>query len=60
MTFFLTLFMTIWCRRENVRRDAVAAQQQGAGAPPQEPMSEEQRRLDCELADDAPWFRYTT
>lgn len=59
MAFFLTLFMTTWCRRENARRDAVAAQQE-AGASPREPGSDEQQQLERELADDAPWFRYTT
>ncbi|KAK8021586.1 hypothetical protein PG990_006724 [Apiospora arundinis] len=53
MAFFLTLFMTIWCRRENARRDAMA-QQQGS-----QELTEEQRKLERELADNVPWFRYT-
>ncbi|KAK3317016.1 high-affinity nicotinic acid transporter [Apodospora peruviana] len=54
MAFFLTLFMTTWCSRENARRDQVAA---GAGSP--EELTEEQKMLERELADDVPWFRYT-
>lgn len=53
MAFFLTLFMTIWCRRENARRDAVA-QQVGSHE-----LTEEQKILERELADGALWFRYT-
>ncbi|KAK8055597.1 hypothetical protein PG993_000824 [Apiospora rasikravindrae] len=53
MAFFLTLFMTIWCRRENTRRDAVARQ---LGT---QELTEEQKMLERELADNVPWFRYT-
>lgn len=52
MAFFLTSFMTIWCRRENARRDA-RARELGA----QEP-TEEQKALERELGDSVPWFRY--
>lgn len=52
MAFFLTLFMTIWCRRENARRDAVARE---AGV---QELTEEQKVLERELADNVPWFRY--
>ncbi|KAF7518257.1 hypothetical protein G7054_g13519 [Neopestalotiopsis clavispora] len=52
MAFFLTLFMTIWCRRENARRDAVARE---AGV---QELTEEQKALERELADNVPWFRY--
>jgi hypothetical protein len=53
MAFFLTLFMTIWCRRENARRDTISR-----------PLSvheltEEQKGQERELADNVPWFRYT-
>ena len=53
MAFFLTLFMTIWCRRENARRDAIA-QETG-----DQELTEERKVLERELADDVPWFRYT-
>lgn len=52
MAFFLTLFMTVWCRRENARRDALASQ---VGT---QDLTDEQRALEAELADDAPWFRF--
>ncbi|KAK1704598.1 high-affinity nicotinic acid transporter [Colletotrichum lupini] len=53
MAFFLTLFMTTWCRRENARRDQVASD---AGA---QELTAEQKELEAELADNVPWFRYT-
>lgn len=53
MAFFLTLFMTTYLRRENSRRDAAA------GERGQVELTEEQKRLEMEIADDAPWFRYT-
>ncbi|KAK7756579.1 hypothetical protein SLS62_001416 [Diatrype stigma] len=53
MAFFLTLFMSTWCRRENARRDALMGE-----AGPQE-WTEERRLQERELADDALWFRYT-
>jgi len=53
MAFILTLFMTTWCRRENARRDALPA-----GAPVEE-LTEEQKKLEAELADSVPWFRYS-
>lgn len=53
MAFFLTLFMILWCRRENARRDALA-QQVG-----HQELTEEQKMMERELADNVPWFRYT-
>jgi len=52
MAFFLTSFMTLWCRKENARRDAAM----GGG---QQDLTEEQKALERELADDVPWFRFT-
>ncbi|KAH8668441.1 high-affinity nicotinic acid transporter [Xylariales sp. PMI_506] len=52
MAFFLTLFMTIWCRKENARRDALAS----TASPEQ--LTEEQKLEERELADNVPWFRY--
>jgi hypothetical protein len=54
MAFFLTLFMSTWCGWENKRRDKIA---QEAGS---KELMEEQRLLERELADNVPWFRYTT
>jgi hypothetical protein len=54
MAFFLTLFMTTWCRWENARRDGIA-NEMGARE-----LTEEQKVLERELADNVPWFRYTT
>jgi hypothetical protein len=48
----LTSFMTIYLRRENARRDAIAA---GRGAT-MDNLSDEQER---EKGDDAEFFRYT-
>jgi hypothetical protein len=45
--------MTIWCRRENARRDLKAAAT-GMGE-----LSDSQKAEEAELADDVPWFRYT-
>lgn len=53
MAFFLTLFMTTWFSRENVRRDKIAAE---VGI---QELTEEQKLMERELADDVPWFRYT-
>lgn len=53
MAFMLTLFMTIWCRRENARRDALARVTANDVIP------SEQKMLERELADDVLWFRYT-
>ncbi|KAI0382634.1 high-affinity nicotinic acid transporter [Hypomontagnella monticulosa] len=53
MAFVLTLFMTMWCRRENARRDAIAR-----GAATQE-LTVEQKMMEQELADSVSWFRYT-
>ncbi len=54
MAFFLTSFMTLWCRRENARRDAVSKSSNASSE-----LTEEQKALEQELADDVPWFRYT-
>jgi hypothetical protein len=53
MAFALTLFMTIWCRRENSRRDKVARE---VGA---RELTLEQKMREREQADNVPWFRYT-
>jgi hypothetical protein len=54
MAFFLTLFMSTWCRLENARRDKVAMEVGSQSLTP------EQKLLERELADNVPWFRYTT
>ncbi|OAL03098.1 high-affinity nicotinic acid transporter [Phaeosphaeriaceae sp. SRC1lsM3a] len=54
MAFFLTWFMSTWCRYENARRDKIAAE---VGT---QELTEEQKLLERELADNVPWFRYTT
>jgi hypothetical protein len=54
MAFFLTLFMSIWCARENARRDKIA-REMGT-----QELTEDQKLLERELADNVPWFRYTT
>ncbi len=53
MAFFLTLFMSIWSRRENARRDTVASEM---GV---QELTDEQKIQERELADNVPWFRYT-
>ena len=53
MAFFLTLFMSTWCRLENARRDKIA-QEQGV-----QELTVEQKLMERELADNVPWFRYT-
>jgi hypothetical protein len=53
MAFFLTLFMTIWCRLENSRRDKVERE---VGA---RELTHEQKMREREQADNVPWFRYT-
>ncbi|KAI0145656.1 high-affinity nicotinic acid transporter [Hypoxylon sp. NC0597] len=53
MAFILTLFMTIWCRRENARRDTIS-REAASGEP-----TLEQKMLEHELADGVSWFRYT-
>ncbi|KAL5117788.1 hypothetical protein ACEQ8H_004262 [Pleosporales sp. CAS-2024a] len=54
MAFFLTLFMSTWCHFANKRRDKIASQ---VGT---QELTEEQKLLERELADNVPWFRYTT
>jgi len=53
MAFFLTIFMTSYYRRENARRDKIARPQST------QDLTDEQKMEEQELADDAPWFRYT-
>lgn len=53
MAFCLTSFMTIYSRLENARRDRIAA----AVTEPEE-LTEQQKALEAELADNVPWFRY--
>lgn len=53
LAFLLTLFMTIWYRIENARRDRVSGEVAGRE------LTEEQKALEQELADNAPFFRYT-
>lgn len=53
MAFMLTLFMTTWYRRENIRRDALARETVNDVLPL------EQEVLERELADGVSWFRYT-
>jgi MFS family permease len=54
VAFGLTFFMSTWCRLENARRDKIA-QERGT-----QELTEEQKLLERELADNVPWFRYTT
>jgi hypothetical protein len=54
MAFFLTFFMSTWCRLENARRDKIALE---IGTME---LTEEQKLLERELADNVPWFRYST
>jgi hypothetical protein len=52
MSICLTSFMTIYLRRENARRDAVAAER----GVTMDDLNDEQER---EKGDDAKFFRYT-
>lgn len=52
MAFCLTLFMTAYLRRENARRDALAAERG-------QTTSANRAIEEMELADSASWFRYT-
>ncbi|KAF2119112.1 high-affinity nicotinic acid transporter [Lophiotrema nucula] len=52
MAFFLTLFMSTWCRLENKRRDKIASE---AGT---QDLTPAQKALEAEQADSVPWFRY--
>jgi hypothetical protein len=54
MAFFLTFFMSMWCRMENARRDKIALEAETLE------LTDEQKLLERELADNVPWFRYTT
>lgn len=54
MAFFLTLFMSTWCRLENARRDKIAME---IGI---QELTDSQKLMERELADNVPWFRYTT
>lgn len=53
LAFLLTLSMTIYYRIENARRDRVTGELAG------QELTEEQKALEQELADNAPFFRYT-
>lgn len=53
LAFLLTLSMTIYYRVENARRDRVTGELAG------QELTEEQKALEQELADNAPFFRYT-
>jgi hypothetical protein len=53
LAFFMTLFMTLWCRQENVRRDELDDRPVGAE------LTEAQREMERDMADNVPWFRYT-
>ncbi|KAI0834981.1 MFS general substrate transporter [Hypoxylon sp. FL0890] len=53
MAFILTLLMTICCRRENARRDAIAR------VAVTTELTLEQKMLEHEDADGVSWFRYT-
>lgn len=53
LAFLLTLTMTIWYRIENARRDRVSEEVS------RQEMTEMQEALEQELADNAPFFRYT-
>ncbi|CAL3968966.1 unnamed protein product [Diplocarpon coronariae] len=52
MAFFLTLFLNVYLRFENSRRDRAELD---SGVE----YSEDEKREHVELADNAPWFRYT-
>ncbi|KAF2868157.1 high-affinity nicotinic acid transporter [Massariosphaeria phaeospora] len=53
MAFFLTLFMSTWCKTENERREKIMRE-----TGPRE-LTEGEKKLEQELADNVPWFRYT-
>jgi len=53
LAFFLTLFMTTYLRYENSRRDKLANDSSPSIHTGQQELEE------MELADNAPWFRYT-
>lgn len=53
MAFFLTLFMTTWCRLENEKRDNMVTETSA------QELTSEQKAMERELADNVPWFRYT-
>lgn len=53
MAFFLSGFMSMWCKRENARRDGISRELKV------DELTEEQKGMERELADNVPWFRYT-
>jgi hypothetical protein len=55
MSLILTIVMTIYLRRENARRNAIATQQ---GRKPED-YTTEQKALEREKGDYASFFRYT-
>jgi MFS family permease len=54
VAFCLTFFMSTWCRLENIRREKIAHEIGN------QELTEEQKLQERELADNVPWFRYTT
>jgi hypothetical protein len=55
MSCILSIFMTIYLRRENARRDRFAA---ANGLPAPEDYTEEMREAEREKGDNATFFRY--
>ncbi|KAL8365417.1 hypothetical protein RB595_004292 [Gaeumannomyces hyphopodioides] len=53
MAFFLSGFMSMWCKRENARRDGISRELKV------DELTDEQKGMERELADNVPWFRYT-
>jgi hypothetical protein len=56
MSFCLSTFMTVYLRRENTRRDKVAA---SLGMMTLKDYSDEQKEEQRDRGDDATFFRYT-
>lgn len=60
MAIVLAIFMSIWCRRENARRDAAAAAALAStGDDGGAELTTEQKLEERERADDVPWFRFS-
>ncbi|KAH6908798.1 major facilitator superfamily domain-containing protein [Coprinopsis sp. MPI-PUGE-AT-0042] len=58
MSFCLSLFMHLYLKRENARRDALHLETAG-DVPLEEYYTEERKNLEKEKGDDASFFRYT-
>ena len=58
MSFCLSLFMHLWLKRENARRDALHRETAG-GLSHEEYYTEEKKALEREKGDHASFFRYT-